>query len=54
MLLKIASLIICALLSPQNFLHHFPVHVGQAIVSALIAEGQALVVDAEEVLEGGV
>src|SRR5262249_38576967 len=35
--------------SRQNLPHHFAVHVGQAIVAALEAEGEPGVVDAEEV-----
>ena len=38
----------------QDFLHHIAMHVGQPHVAAAEAEGQALVVDAEQVQHRGV
>src|SRR5438874_2859711 len=39
---------------PQNLLHHVPAYVGQAEVAALEAVGEAGVLDAQEVEDGGV
>lgn len=33
----------------ERFLHHFSVNIGQSIIAALVAEGEAGVVDAKEV-----
>ena len=37
----------------QNLLHHLAVHVGQAVVAALEAVGQPLVIEAEQVQDRG-
>ncbi len=43
---------ICAL--SQDLLHHVAVHVSEAEVAACILEGEAFVIEAEEVQNGGV
>ena len=40
--------------SREDLLHEFAMHVGEAEITAGVAIGQALVVDAEEVKDGGV
>ena len=37
----------------KDRLHHFTMHVGEAELAALEAEGEPLVVDAEQVQDGG-
>jgi hypothetical protein len=36
-------------LRPQQRLHDMPVHIGQTEIAALVAEGQPLVIEAEQV-----
>ena len=43
-----------SLLLRQNLPHHFPLHIRQPVVSSGVAVGEPLVVEAEEVQDGGV
>ena len=38
----------------QQLRHDIPMHVGQAVFAALVAEGQAFVIEAQQVQHGGV
>ena len=38
----------------QQFLHHPPMHVGEANVATAEAEGELFVIDAQQVEDGGV
>ena len=40
--------------SRQNLLHHLPVHIGQAVIAAAEAEGQAFMIQSHEVQDRGV
>ena len=51
---RIHSIYRFAIDSRNDLLDHVPVHVGQAAVDAVVAEGQPLVVDAEQVQHRGV
>jgi len=42
------------LILAQNLLDHVPVHIREAAVGAVVSEGQLLVIEAEEVQDGGV
>jgi hypothetical protein len=38
----------------EEFLHHLPIHIRQPVIPSRVAEGEAFVVEAEEVEDGGV
>jgi hypothetical protein len=40
--------------SPHDPMHELAMHVGEAVVAALVAEGEAFVIEAEEVEQRGV